>query len=144
MRIECEQTAPIAVGMRNIRCNHCRVAKHDDLAAECSSRGALFDSIVSNHIGTVTKPTRLLESNFSMLLSLTDPLSEGDGFKYRSCLRAVSKGRCSQSGVGDRQDVCLEFDRESHSTCMELRCHGTWMHARPLTAEFDVAAASRN
>ncbi|MEX1027403.1 MAG: hypothetical protein WD049_05265, partial [Candidatus Paceibacterota bacterium] len=39
------------VDLRHIRCSHCKVALHDELATECPVCGAKFDSITSNHAG---------------------------------------------------------------------------------------------
>ena len=38
-------TTSIVVDMRNIRCDQCKVAIHDDLATECAMCGARFESI---------------------------------------------------------------------------------------------------
>lgn len=55
MKVEQELTAPIVVDLRTIRCDHCKVAIHDDLAIACPVCGARFDSIVSNHVGLAAK-----------------------------------------------------------------------------------------
>ena len=48
-------SASLVVDMRNIRCDHCKVAVHDDMSTECPTCGARFDSIVSNHVGLAAK-----------------------------------------------------------------------------------------
>ncbi len=48
-------TASLVVDLRNIRCDHCKVAIHNELATQCPMCGARFDSIVSNHVGLATK-----------------------------------------------------------------------------------------
>ena len=49
------ETASIVVDLWRLRCSHCKVALHDDLADECPVCGAKFDSIVSNHVGLANK-----------------------------------------------------------------------------------------
>lgn len=53
-----ELTAAIVVDMRAMRCDHCKVAVHDDLATQCAVCRARFDSIVSNHVGMAAKLER--------------------------------------------------------------------------------------
>ncbi|MCH8840499.1 MAG: hypothetical protein IH831_07440 [Planctomycetes bacterium] len=48
-------TASILVDLRTIRCGNCKVALHDELAAECPVCGASFDRITSNHVGLADK-----------------------------------------------------------------------------------------
>ena len=55
MNEERKLTTPIVVDLRTIRCDHCKVAIHDDLATACPVCGACFDSIVSNHVGLAAK-----------------------------------------------------------------------------------------
>ena len=50
-----EQHASIVVDMWNFRCDRCKVALHDDLVTECPACGAVFDAIVSNHVGLAAK-----------------------------------------------------------------------------------------
>jgi len=50
-----QKTASIVADLRNIRCDQCKVAIHDDLATECAACGARFDSIISNHAGLAQK-----------------------------------------------------------------------------------------
>ena len=50
-----QQTTSIVADMRNIRCDLCKVAIHDDLATECATCGARFDAIISNHVGLAQK-----------------------------------------------------------------------------------------
>ena len=47
--------ASIVVDLWRVRCDHCKVALRDDLAATCAVCGSEFDSIVSNHVGLATK-----------------------------------------------------------------------------------------
>ncbi|MAV36280.1 MAG: hypothetical protein CMJ59_12580 [Planctomycetaceae bacterium] len=47
--------ASILVDFRNIRCDYCKVALHDELATECPTCGAQFDDIISNHVGLVQR-----------------------------------------------------------------------------------------
>ena len=54
-REERAETAALVVDLRALRCDHCKVAIHDDLATECLVCGAHFDSIVSNHAGLANK-----------------------------------------------------------------------------------------
>ena len=49
------RTASIVVDLRNMRCDQCKVAIHDELATKCAMCGAWFDSIVSNHAGLAQK-----------------------------------------------------------------------------------------
>lgn len=55
MKQEPQLSAPLVVDMRTVRCDHCKVAVHDDLAIECPVCGARFDSIVSNHVGLAAR-----------------------------------------------------------------------------------------
>ena len=48
-------TASIIVDLWNMRCDHCKVAIHNELATQCKMCGARFDSIVSNHVGLAAK-----------------------------------------------------------------------------------------
>ena len=50
-----EQHASIVVDMWNFRCDRCKVALHDDLVTECPACGAVFDAIVSNHVGLAAR-----------------------------------------------------------------------------------------
>lgn len=63
MKEDRELTAPIVVDMRHNRCDHCKVAIHDDLATECAVCGSRFDSIVSNHVGLAAKLERKREQS---------------------------------------------------------------------------------
>ena len=47
--------ASIVVDLHHIRCDHCKVALHNDLATQCPVCGARFDAIVSNHVGLAAK-----------------------------------------------------------------------------------------
>lgn len=47
--------AAILVDLWHFRCDHCKVALHDELAIACPVCGAEFDSIVSNHVGLASK-----------------------------------------------------------------------------------------
>ena len=49
------RTASIVADMRNIRCDRCKVAIHNDLATSCVFCGSYFDAIVSNHVGAAQK-----------------------------------------------------------------------------------------
>ncbi len=53
--------ASIVVDLRNIRCDQCKVAIHDELATKCEVCGAEFDAIVSNHVGLAAKLYRKRE-----------------------------------------------------------------------------------
>lgn len=44
-------TTSIVVDMRNLRCDICKVALHDELATICPVCGAKFDHVSSNHVG---------------------------------------------------------------------------------------------
>ncbi len=55
MNYDHQRTASIVADMRNIRCDQCKVAIHDELATECAMCGARFNSIVSNHAGLAQK-----------------------------------------------------------------------------------------
>ena len=48
-------TASMLVDLRTIRCGHCKVALHDELAEKRSVCGASFDRISSNHVGLADK-----------------------------------------------------------------------------------------
>lgn len=50
-----QRTASIVADVRNIRCDQCKVAIHDELATQCAVCGARFDSIISNHAGLAKK-----------------------------------------------------------------------------------------
>lgn len=41
----------IVVDMKNMRCDICKVALHDELATVCPVCGASLDSVSSNHVG---------------------------------------------------------------------------------------------
>lgn len=49
------QTASIIVDFRNARCANCKVLLRDDLQEKCDACGAVFDRVVSNHVGLAEK-----------------------------------------------------------------------------------------
>ena len=49
------KSASMVVDLHHIRCDHCKVALHDELATECPVCKAHFDAIVSNHVGLAAK-----------------------------------------------------------------------------------------
>ena len=51
-------TAQIVVDFANLRCGGCKVAIQDDLADGCTVCGAIFDRVVSNHVGLAAKLER--------------------------------------------------------------------------------------
>ena len=53
--------ASIVVDLRHIRCEHCKVALHDELATSCPVCGTVFDSISSNHAGLALRFEKMRE-----------------------------------------------------------------------------------
>jgi hypothetical protein len=49
------ETASIIVDLHSMRCGNCKVAIADQLAISCPTCGAVFDRIVSNHVGLAAK-----------------------------------------------------------------------------------------
>lgn len=50
-----QRTASIVVDIRNMRCSSCKVLVRDELAKKCDHCDAVFDSVMSNHVGLAEK-----------------------------------------------------------------------------------------
>ena len=58
------ESASIIVDLHHLRCRHCKVALHDELAKACPVCGAVFDSVMSNHVGLAERLRRRRETGW--------------------------------------------------------------------------------
>jgi hypothetical protein len=67
--------ASLVVDLRHLRCSQCKVRVDDRFAERCPTCGAVFDRVVSSHVGLAQ---RLIQERRSHFAATSKPVSQPD------------------------------------------------------------------